>query len=175
MMLDFQTLVMWAIVGGVVRILLGFSKSMGADRKFDARMLAYNIIYVLFAGVISALFIRADGLEVAFFAGLGASDVLNVIYRSTIGKITGLTPPNIGDLQLGSGSDGVVKEFEGLLNKRQAKAVDFVRRFGRITKKEYQSLNKCSETVATKELSAIVKKNLFTLKGKGKGAYYVLK
>jgi hypothetical protein len=175
MMLEMHTLIVWAVVGGTVRILLGVSKSMTTNRSFDARMLAYNMIYVLFSGVLSALFIKADGFEIAFFAGLGGSDVLNVIYRSTIGKLTGLTPPGIGDLSLGSSSDGVMKEFEGLLNKKQAKAVDFVRRFGKITKQEYQSLNKCSESVATKELSAMVKKNVFSVKGKGKGAYYILK
>ncbi|MDP1764797.1 MAG: ATP-binding protein [Sediminibacterium sp.] len=62
------------------------------------------------------------------------------------------------------------------LNDRQVKAVIFVKEKGKITNKDYQSLNDCSRNTASNDLSDLVQKGLFTPSDiKGAGAFYQLK
>ncbi|MFT3703090.1 MAG: ATP-binding protein [Agriterribacter sp.] len=62
------------------------------------------------------------------------------------------------------------------LNDRQVKAVFFVKEKGKITNKDYQSLNDCSRNTASNDLADLVQKGLFTPSDiKGAGAFYQLK
>ena len=62
------------------------------------------------------------------------------------------------------------------LNDRQLKAVSFVKEKGKITNKDYQSLNDCSRNTASNDLADLVQKGLFTPSDiKGAGAFYQLK
>jgi ATP-dependent DNA helicase RecG len=62
------------------------------------------------------------------------------------------------------------------LNDRQLKAVSFVKEKGKITNKDYQSLNNCSRNTASNDLADLVQKGLFTPSDiKGAGAFYQLK
>ncbi len=61
------------------------------------------------------------------------------------------------------------------LNERQLKAVDFVKGKGRITNKEYQSLNSISERTASRELSELVEKQVLkSSETKGAGSFFYL-
>ncbi|MBI2271037.1 MAG: putative DNA binding domain-containing protein [Bacteroidetes bacterium] len=61
------------------------------------------------------------------------------------------------------------------LNDRQLKAVLFVKKKGRITNKEYQTLNETTERTASRDLSDLVEKQLLKSSGiKGAGAFYYL-
>jgi ATP-dependent DNA helicase RecG len=61
------------------------------------------------------------------------------------------------------------------LNERQIAAVRYVREKGKITNGEYQKLNHVSKPSATRELSDLVAKKVFTAMGRGKkGVYYVM-
>jgi ATP-dependent DNA helicase RecG len=61
------------------------------------------------------------------------------------------------------------------LNERQIAAVRYVREKSRITNGEYQKLNHVSKPSATRELSDLVVKKVFTAMGRGKkGVYYVM-
>ena len=62
------------------------------------------------------------------------------------------------------------------LNDRQIKAVSFVKEKGKITNKDYQSLNDCSRNTASNDLADLVQKGLFIPSDiKGAGAFYQLK
>jgi len=62
------------------------------------------------------------------------------------------------------------------LNARQVKAVFFVKEKGKITNKDYQSLNGCSRNTASNDLADLVQKGLFTPSHiRGAGAFYQLK
>lgn len=54
------------------------------------------------------------------------------------------------------------------LSERQIEAVGFVKEKGKITNKQYQELSDVSKPTATRDLSGLVKKEIFELKGKGK-------
>ena len=61
------------------------------------------------------------------------------------------------------------------LNKRQIKAVLYVRENGKITNSEFKTLNGCSRNTASADLTDLVEKQI--LRGsemKGAGAYYQL-
>lgn len=61
------------------------------------------------------------------------------------------------------------------LNERQLKAVEFVKEKGRITNKEYQSLNSISERTASRELSEMTEKQVLnSSETKGAGSYFYL-
>jgi ATP-dependent DNA helicase RecG len=62
------------------------------------------------------------------------------------------------------------------LNKRQIKAVLFVKGKGKITNKNIQELFKVSRETATRDLIFLLEKDILLSSGsKGAGAYYVLK
>lgn len=61
------------------------------------------------------------------------------------------------------------------LNDRQLKAVEYVKEKGKITNKEYQSLNTISERTASRELSELTEKQIFrSSETKGAGSYFYL-
>lgn len=61
------------------------------------------------------------------------------------------------------------------LNARQIKAVLFVKENGKITNKEYQTINSTSDRTALRDLEELVAKQLITRMGKKKGIFYQLK
>ncbi len=58
------------------------------------------------------------------------------------------------------------------LNKRQVKAVLFVKEQGKITNKEYQELNNTTDRTARRDLMKLVELNVLNKKGELKGTYY---
>jgi ATP-dependent DNA helicase RecG len=62
------------------------------------------------------------------------------------------------------------------LNARQVKAVLYVKEKGRITNKEYQSINETSERTASREIAELVKTDILEQAGSfGAGSFYKLK
>ncbi len=62
------------------------------------------------------------------------------------------------------------------LNKRQIEAVLFVKEKGKISNKEYQTLNNCSRNTASNDLAELIDKGIFVSSGrKGAGSFYGLK
>jgi ATP-dependent DNA helicase RecG len=60
------------------------------------------------------------------------------------------------------------------LNERQVSAIDYVKKNGKITNKEYQELTKTSRQTASRDVEELVKKGIFDMIGKtGKGTYYI--
>ncbi len=60
------------------------------------------------------------------------------------------------------------------LNDRQKKAVEYVKVNGKITNKEYSSINNVGHSYAHQELVDITKKKIFKSVGKGRALYYTL-
>ena len=54
------------------------------------------------------------------------------------------------------------------LNKRQINAVMYVKKEGKITNKEYQTIFEVSKATATRDLSKLVEKQIFNMIGSGK-------
>lgn len=61
------------------------------------------------------------------------------------------------------------------LNERQKKAIEYIKKSGRITKGEYMQINKVSHKTAYEELNKMVGKNIIVRQGKGRATVYVFK
>ncbi|MCX5667709.1 MAG: putative DNA binding domain-containing protein [Candidatus Omnitrophica bacterium] len=74
--------------------------------------------------------------------------------------------------------DVTVVEIEekilGELNERQKKAIEYVRKNGKIVRKEYEKLCKTSERTANRELTELIKKGIIKKIGSGVKFYYEL-
>lgn len=60
------------------------------------------------------------------------------------------------------------------MNERQREGIDYLRKHGKIARKEYEKLCKTSERTANRELKELVKKEVVKKKGSGAKFYYVL-
>ncbi len=60
------------------------------------------------------------------------------------------------------------------LNEREINALEYLKSHGRITNKEYQTLNNVSKDVAKRELGALVMKKRLQMKGRSKATCYML-
>ena len=69
-------------------------------------------------------------------------------------------------------SDEVLKKFG--LSERQIESVRHVKRYGRITRAEYEKLFPVSARTASRELEELCKKRVIEKKGKGPSVYYLL-
>lgn len=61
------------------------------------------------------------------------------------------------------------------LNERQVKAVMYVKEKGKITNREYREMTGLSDEGVRIDVNELVEKGILLLKGKGRGAHYVLK
>lgn len=61
-------------------------------------------------------------------------------------------------------------------NSRQIKAVQFIKKNGQISNKEYQELNDVTKKTATRDLKKLVENDILISSGvSGAGSYYTLK
>lgn len=69
-------------------------------------------------------------------------------------------------------TESVMERLE--LNERQKKAITHVKTHGQITNATYQEAVGGSRRTALRELESLVQKGVLELRGKGRGAHYVL-
>ncbi len=106
--------------------------------------------------------------------GLGIDEMIASMERA------GLAPPHFDDRQtsfwvtLYNGKTGFDPASLGL-NERQLRALDYLRKQGRISNREYQGLNEVAERTALYDLQELVKKDLLLPMSSGRGRYYILK
>lgn len=60
------------------------------------------------------------------------------------------------------------------INERQRKAIDYLKKYKRITKETYQSLNNVSSATAKRDIKEMVNKKIVRQVGKGPTTYYLL-
>jgi len=60
------------------------------------------------------------------------------------------------------------------LNKRQKKAIGYLKQKGEITNREYRSINNISNVIAAFELKALTKKGILRSEGKGRATHYLM-
>jgi len=106
--------------------------------------------------------------------GLGIDEMIASMERA------GLAPPRFDDRQtsfwvtLYNRATSFDPASLGL-NERQLRALDYLRKRGRISNREYQALNEVAERTALYDLQELVKKDLLLPMSSGRGRYYILK
>ncbi|MGB9613223.1 MAG: ATP-binding protein [Candidatus Margulisiibacteriota bacterium] len=71
----------------------------------------------------------------------------------------------------------ISEEFEKKevkLNKRQLLAIEYIKKIGKITNREYSTINNIGRVYAFKELSDLVRRGVVKKVGKGRSIYYVV-
>lgn len=61
------------------------------------------------------------------------------------------------------------------LNERQRRAIEYIKRHGRITNREYQELCNVSKATATRELKILMQKTIIKQEGEGRNTFYIPK
>jgi len=106
--------------------------------------------------------------------GLGVDEMIAAMERA------GLTPPKFEDrrtsfwVTFSSRKAGYDPTALGL-NKRQVKALQYIKEHGRISNREYQKLCQVAERTALYDLQDMVKKGLLIPMSSGRGRHYILK
>ena len=164
-------IVLYAVAGGLVRIILGFSNLYSA-LKINRKQALEAIITSLVLGIIAALLIRPDEWFVAALAGFGGRDVINAAYKGVIKKETGVTPAGLEKKTIEY--NVTAPAYPAGLSVRQTKAYDFLMKYGKISMEQYQKLNRVSYTTAKNDLQDMVKKRIIRQYGSKRNIYYKL-
>jgi hypothetical protein len=167
-MIEVNDIILWALAGGIIRVLIGFTKQKGLEFNLQKAMM--TIMSVLLIGVIAALLIKPEEPLIAFFAGFGGTDFLGPLYKFFIKKRIGFSP-EITSYGLNLG--GPTSAYPKGLTKHQRKAWDYICRFGSITNQEYQNLNKVDKSKAASDLKKMVTLGILKRIGSGTAARYV--
>lgn len=73
-----------------------------------------------------------------------------------------------------AGKENMIKKIEISLNKRQKKAIGYVKENGKITSSEYRKITNIGKVYAVKELNDLVDKKVLLKKGHGRSINYIL-
>jgi len=108
-------------------------------------------------------------------------------YGSGFGRITkALNQAGLDEPMISEDKTGFVLQFKKNkypveypdtenLNERQIKAVDYLKKEGRISNKTYQEINTTTRNTAKRDLNDMIEKKLLIRIGDGRSVYYILK
>ncbi|MBI4173217.1 MAG: hypothetical protein HY519_00685 [Candidatus Aenigmarchaeota archaeon] len=156
--------ILWSLVGGLVRILLSYLRS--PLFFWSGRNATITVLASLFVGVIAALLMKR-GPEISFVAGLGGFDALNLAYRGLMRKGTGMMAPGLSFTEPGP-------RYPDWVLPRQRKVLDYLMKYGRIGNDEYQKMAKVSHRTASYDLEQLAGKGVLRRNGNGRGTYCTL-
>lgn len=158
------------LAGGLLRVLVGIKKSMEKGIPLDRKRALLTLVISLIAGLIAVLVFDPSTFEnkvfivVIAFAGV---DGIEAAYSFIVKKQFGIT----GEIRYDTGS---VSRYYQNLTTRQRRAVDFLRKYGRIKNDDYQRINRVSHRTATRDLDSMAAIGVIRKKGTGKSTSYEL-
>jgi DNA-binding transcriptional ArsR family regulator len=165
-------LIIFGLVGGVLRIMVGYSKSVGLfgyKIPFNSKRAIITIVVSLIAGAIAPVLINTEEGSVAFIAGFAGIDMIEALAKGLMKIKTGFStgfPKSRYATEFGQGLE------EMGLRKDLQKAVDYCQKNGKITNVDYQRLNKVSRATSARNLNKLEKMGLLKKAGKGKNVFY---
>lgn len=151
-------LILLGLLGGVIRVVIGYTKKLPFDQDFEGSQAVKTIIVSLFAGSIAALLVAEDP-RVAVIAGIGGTDFLEALYRGLIRSKTGIIV-------------STTKRKAQNLNTRQRTALDYVEGHGSITAEEYEYVNSTTRKTAIKDLEIMAARKILKKEKIGKDIVY---
>ena len=116
----------WGVVGGMLRIIIGYTFSY--PLVWNHRRATLTVLSALFVSAIAAVLIDSDNPRVLVLAGFGGIDALNAVYRGAIRRETGIAPA------LPDFNPGLGQGYPNWASQRQRKALDYLVKNGRMTK-----------------------------------------
>jgi hypothetical protein len=157
MMDDLALIMAFGLLGGIVRVLIGYAKNYELGLTPQRAWLA--LILSPLSGALAAVLIAEDP-RISVIAGLGGTDLLEALWRGLARRAAG---------GVYATSAGVVPVW---ITERQMEAVRAARRKGKITITEYQELTKKSRATALRDIDALVSVGYLERHGSGRSTYY---
>src|SRR3989344_9581144 len=127
-MMPIEYAMFYGLLGGIVRIAIGYTKKLPFDDDFRGKQAVRTIVVSLIMGAVAASLV-ADDPRVAVIAGIGGSDFIDALWRGMTRNKTGVFP-----------SATTKRKFSNL-TARQQKGLDYAEEHGGITPEEYQLIN----------------------------------
>ena len=93
-MITLQIMIILGLLGGVVRVLVGYSKAYGPLSylpPFNWKRAMLTIITALLTGAIAPLLVSVDSITLAFIAGFAGSDLLEALAKGLMKVKTGFS------------------------------------------------------------------------------------
>ncbi len=164
------TFIGYVAFGSFIRILLGVYKAYDTFPDFQPefkRLAAEMMFSICFGGlgllVLSEMHVFNFGLEIAaIIMGVLGPDTIRIITKKV-----GIIKP----------TEAIVSEQQmknADLSGREIRALEYVKRYGRITNKIYQKLNQIDHDIAKKELHILVEKGRLMRTGYNKNSQYTI-
>lgn len=187
--LNILMLVAFGLAGGLLRVLLSYSRLFQFRVPFDVDRAEFSLLVGALSGglaaplassIISVVAPALPLLPVAIIAGFGGPDTFEAAWRGVAKKLGG-TGGSMGSAagpwgtKAGTIGATLPSYYGENLNDRQLAAIEFVRKRGRITNNQHQKIAAVSDATASHDLAALVKLEILLAKGRGKGTFYVLK
>lgn len=93
------------------------------------------------------------------------------VYKISPNQTKVIFKSQVKDVTVVEIDEKIIRKF----NIRQKRAVDYLKKKGKMTRKDYEKINKLSKRTSVRDLSELLKFNIIKIIGKGPSQYYVLK
>ncbi len=159
--------ILLVLAGSLLRVLVGINKSMARGVPMDRKRAFLTLIISVIAGFIAVLLFDTSIFENRLFiiaVAFGGVDGIEIVYKFIVKKLFGMSSSISYDV--GSAS------YPQNLTTRQRRAVNYLRKYGRMKNDDYQRINKVSHRTAVRDLDSMVVMGAISAKGTKKGRYY---
>lgn len=165
----YLTFAAFAAFGAVVRAMLGIYKAYNTfpDFKIEWRRILFEIFASIFFGTFGVIALKELGwfefalTFTAMFAGLLGADTIKLITKR-FGLTKGLEV-TVSRQQMQNAD----------LNDREVRAMEYVKRYGKLTNSIYQKVNFVSHDIAKRDLATLVTKGKLQKVGSNRNIQYV--
>jgi len=156
---DMPILIAFGLLGGIIRVLIGFAKSY--EYGFVPQRAWLSLILAALSGALAAILIAEDP-KVAVIAGLGGPDMVEALWRGLARRVAG-----------GAYAAATAGAVPIWVTNRQMKGLAIARRKGGITVKQYAEETGISLRTAERDVSSLTKAGYLVVKGRGRAAVHV--
>jgi len=164
-----MTFVAYSSFGAGARTVFGIYRAYSNYMSFKLswQRVAIEILASMFFGIFGAMLLNELGVWnfginiVTILAGFFGADVVTILTKK-FGLSKGIEVRVVEQVEYPD------------LNLKQQKAMEYLKKNGRITNEIYQKMNQVSRRSSIWDLRVLVDKKLIKKNGSGRGAYYIL-
>ena len=164
-----MTFVAYSSFGAGARTVFGIYRAYSSYMNFKLswQRVAIEILASMFFGIFGAMLLNELGVWkiginiAAILAGFFGADVITLLTKK-FGLSKGIEVRVVEQVEYPD------------LNLKQQKAMEYLKKNGRITNSIYQKMNQVTRSSAMWDLRVLSDKNLVKKNGSGRGAYYIL-
>ena len=173
-MLAIEYMMLFGLIGGMIRLLIGYSKvygMIGYHPPVDRKRAFLTVIVSLIAGAVTPILINSENPSVALIAGFAGIDLMEALAKGLMRLKTGYSTgfPKSSYSEFGG------KKYKSELSDSQDNAISYIQKNKKITAQDYAKLNNVSLTTAYYNLRKLARLGIVTKHRKGRKVYFTLK